>query len=240
MRLSKARVASLFLVLLGLVGVAIMALPAGARSEKAAPPATTSPKRADTDKDECMKIPALREGVLAFIGTPAKQAGNIKRVTTITLGDRTITYVTLHQGDRVEAGQLMAQLADRAARAEIEIGQAKLQVAEADERAAIAARDEAKNGYDRYGLWLWRLNQSTSKEAIDAARLTWLRYLEEAKSKRAAVEQTRAELKKAELDLERYQIRAPVRGIIRNIKKHTGEAVMQFETVIEIAPATDR
>ena len=132
----------------------------------------------------------------------------------------------------------MAQLNDRMARSEIVIAKAKIKVAEADERASIVTREEAKVRHERQAK-LWQ-SRATSKEDMDAAHLTWVRYVEEALSKREAVEQARAELKKAEVDLDLYQIRSPVRGVIRSIKKHAGEAVKQFDTVFELQPSSDR
>lgn len=241
MLFSKLKVASMIFAAACVLGVAAGTLTLRGRpAEAGSAQAAAATKAIDGGNEDLVRVPALREGVLAFIGTPVEGQDGAREKTAVTtaVGDRTITYVPLHKGDRVEAGQLLAQLNDRMPRSEIEIAKAKIKVAESDERASIATREEAKVRHDRQ-VKLWQ-SSATSKEDMDAARLTWTRYIEEAISKHEAVEQARAELKKAEVDVDLYQIRSPVRGVIRSIKKHTGEAVKQFDTVFELEPSSGR
>jgi multidrug efflux pump subunit AcrA (membrane-fusion protein) len=235
----KLKVASALVAAVCVLGLAAGAIGLRGRSADAAStqPALDS-KPATSDNEDLVNVPALRDGQLAFIGTPLqagdKAPGN--RTATVKIGEKTVSYKMLRKGDRVEAGQLLAQLNDRLARSDIDIAKARIKVAEADERASMAARDEVKVRYQRQ-VKLWQ--GSPSKEDMDAAHLTWIRYIEEALSKHEAVKQARAELKKAEVDLDLYQIRSPVGGVIRSIKKHSGEAVKQFDTVFELEPSSD-
>lgn len=137
--------------------------------------------------------------------------------------DGVLLKVDVQEGQNVKAGQLLAEVEYGIPQAELEIAQAKLKVAESDERASIATRDEAKVRYERQ----LKLDQtgSTSKEDKDAAKLTWERYKEEAISKGEAIGQAQAELKKAEETRHYCDVRAAIPGIVKKVYKKTGEAV---------------
>lgn len=105
--------------------------------------------------------------------------------------------------------------------------------AEAHGAAACATRDEARIRLERQGQLLCQ--HATSNVAAAAARLPHQSFARELVAKQAAVEIAKLELKVARTELESYEIRSPVRGGIRKICKHKGEAVPQFETVFEIA-----
>ena len=234
-RFVSARFAAVCLLGLTAWAISLRGRPSVAASTQ---PAVES-KPASSDNGDLVKVPALREGPLTFIGTPLQpgEKAPAKRTATVKVDEKTVTYRVLRKGDRVEAGQLLAQLDDRIARCDIDIAKAKVKVAEAQERASIATREEAKLRH-QIQVKLWQ--GSPSKEDLDAAHLTFARYVEETLSRHEAVLQARAALKKAEVDFLRYQIRSPVRGVVKRIKKHAGEAVKQFEMVIELEPLSDR
>ena len=53
-------------------------------------------------------------------------------------------------------------------------------------------------------------------------------------AKEAAVRQARLELERAEIVLESYEVRSPVRGVIKEIYLLPGEAVRKYEPVFAI------
>jgi biotin carboxyl carrier protein len=69
---------------------------------------------------------------------------------------------------------------------------------------------------------------------LQVARLAWDRYIEEEKARRIAVLQAQAEVQTALTILSMYEIRSPVRGVIRKILKNPGEAVRELETVLQL------
>jgi len=71
-------------------------------------------------------------------------------------------------------------------------------------------------------------------EEFSAAKLTATKYRLEATSKHEVVKAINIEQQRAQIILRQYEIRSPVRGVIRNILKQRGEAVRAFETVFEI------
>jgi WD40 repeat protein len=137
--------------------------------------------------------------------------------------DGVLLEVKVREGDAVKPGDLLAQVEYGIPQAELEIAQAKVKVAESDERASVATREEAKVRYDRQ-ITLWQ-SRSTSKEDLDAAHLTWIRYQEEALSKHEAIGTARAELKKAQETRNYCEVRSAIPGIVKKVFKKTGEAV---------------
>jgi hypothetical protein len=105
-----------------------------------------------------------------------------------------------------------------------------VEIAEADRQAAGKTREEAEKRYDA----MTRARKALGGDFSDdyrGAKLTWDRYVEEEKARAAAVRQAQAELQAARTALDLYQIRSSVRGVIRAIDKHQGEAVRPFEPV---------
>jgi multidrug resistance efflux pump len=80
-----------------------------------------------------------------------------------------------------------------------------------------------------------------SLEDVRGAELTYYRYVFETESKQEAIKVATVELEKAQAILEEHQIRSGVRGIVRRIHKHIGEAVRKFDTVVtlELLPEDD-
>ena len=142
------------------------------------------------------------------------------------------TYRKLKEGDRVEPGQLLAQLDDRLARDDWAIKSGKVKAAKADLSAAEKTRDEARSRYERQARL--RITSATSEEELRAAKLTWDRYVYEATSKVEAVGLAELELSQAETVLAMHQIRSSIPGMIKNVYKRRGEAVRNLEPVFQL------
>ena len=52
--------------------------------------------------------------------------------------------------------------------------------------------------------------------------------------KAAALREAQTQLKAAEAVLDLYEVRSPVRGVVRTLTHNRGEAVKALETVVEI------
>jgi RNA polymerase sigma factor (sigma-70 family) len=151
------------------------------------------------------------------------------------------SYRRLRIGDTVEEGQLLALLDDRLARNQVEIHEKKVLISEEELKASQYTRDEAK---ERYVAVMKRRNlgrlNDPSDEEIRAAKLAWDKYLCEARGKKEAKELSEIELRQARTQLETYQIRSRVRGVLRAIYKHPGEAVKALEPVFLIQVAKEQ
>jgi RNA polymerase sigma factor (sigma-70 family) len=180
-------------------------------------------------------VPAQREGVLLVVGTEAKAEVKIPAnlLVTVRVDGEVKTYRRLRVGDTVEEGQLLARVDDRLPRLELEVQKSKVEAAEADLSAAAQARHAAEDYFKRLG----ELNRksavvsvqesSTAESALDQA-------VEKVKSKQAAIRQAQVALKEAQIVLEMYEIRSPVRGVVKAILKSRGEAIKSLETVVQI------
>ena len=146
------------------------------------------------------------------------------------------TYRKLVEGDMVEAGQLVALVDTDLARDELSSKLAKIDVAESELQTSIATKDEAKSRYDRIVSANIKSPGTYSKEDVDGARLTLMRYVEEEKAKRASLVSAQREANAAVTVLKKHNIYAPIAGTIKAIRTQQGEAVKRLETVLEIQP----
>ncbi|HLJ97847.1 MAG TPA: HlyD family efflux transporter periplasmic adaptor subunit [Gemmataceae bacterium] len=187
-------------------------------------------------------VPSQRDGVLMFLGTEVKEGQNVPPFDAIPvqIGKETKQFRRLREGDVVQSDQLLAQVDDTLARADVGIKTAKLESARAEAVAADKTRDEAMARYDTakklYGATGGRGGgqPAISLEDLRGALLTYNRYVEEAVSKKAAIEVAKEELKQSEKTVSMYEIRPKVSGIVKSINKHPGEAVKSLEPVMQI------
>jgi RNA polymerase sigma factor (sigma-70 family) len=178
-------------------------------------------------------VPAQREGVLLVVGTEAKAGAKIPANLRVTVKVDGVekTYRRLRVGDAVEEGQLLARFDDRLARLELEVQKSKLEAAEADLDAVSQAKSASEQRLRRFD----KLSTAIVEEReIFAAKSAVAQAIEGIKSKQALVRQAQAGLKEAQIVLEMYEIRSPVRGVVKAILKSRGEAVKSLETVVQI------
>jgi HlyD family secretion protein len=132
------------------------------------------------------------------------------------------------------------QLDDQLARHDVEVKQAKLQVAKA---ALAAAEKTAKESLESFQnqtrLWQSERRPATTEEELRGAKQLWQKSSYDAVSKKAAVAAAEAELGRAQSVLERHQIHSSVNGVIRKIYKEPGEAVKYLEPVMRIRVLDD-
>ena len=194
-------------------------------TDKAATPAAT-----------VVHVPAQRDGVLLVVGTVIKEGEKVPadRVVLVKIDGEEKRYRRLREGDEVEEGQLLARLDDRLARLDVEEKKDRVEAAEADVRTAAKTRAEAERRFQ--ALTELRKNNAAlvSEDDFNAAKLNVDRWTNEEKGKTSAVKGAEVELKAADTVLEMYEVRSPVRGVVKAIGKNRGEAVKALETVVEI------
>jgi RNA polymerase sigma factor (sigma-70 family) len=184
-----------------------------------------------------VEVPSPSEGILAFIGTDIKEEEQVPadRVISARIGGEVKKYRRLTLGDLVSKGQLLAQMDDELARADMTIKRKRLDVTEAEWASAKKTKDEAFARYNRQQrLWNSQKGEQTSEEELRGALILWEKSAYEAESKKAAMAAAKAELERAQVVVERHQIRSSVRGVIKQIHKGPGEAVKYLEPVFVI------
>jgi len=145
----------------------------------------------------------------------------------INVGSRisgTVVHLPVRIGDRVEAGQLLAEL--DSARLEAEVDQARADVALARSRVALAEgsleRRQRLTGMDL-----------ASDESLEIA-------VRDAAVERARLEASQARLRSAETLLGYTQITAPIAGVIAEVSTREGETVAAdfsaptFVTIVDV------
>ena len=155
-------------------------------------------------------IPALViAGLLWGCDADTELAGTVERkmLELATPVSEVITELPVAEGERVEAGQLVVQLDDAVAGAE-------LRAAEAAKAAAAAALVEARGEFKRQTEL--RRSRVTAPQALDAAR----RKRDEALAQAAEREARVAQAKKR---LENLTIRAHAAGVVDQLPYEVGE-----------------
>jgi WD40 repeat protein len=187
-------------------------------------------------------VPAQRDGVLMFVGIAIRPGENPPKEDRFIVRDGNVTkeFRRLKEGDRVEAGELLAQVDDTLARADMGIKRAKLEAANADRTTSEKTRDEA------YQRWLTQQKLwgsgggtrgglvATSEEELRGAQLTYVRYRYEVQSKEQAIIVAKEELAQANKTDEMYEIHAKIPGIVKTLYKHEGESVKNLEPVVQL------
>lgn len=151
------------------------------------------------------------------------------------LNDASVKYIKyrrLVEGDRVQAGQLMAMVDSSLAREDVISKQCKVDASQADFEASEKTRDEAKARFYTQE-YLLRI-KATSMEEYRGAKATWDKYIYEAISKGKGVALAKAELNQAKTQLRMHEIRPKFEGVIKTIYRRDGESVKSGDNVFLI------
>jgi multidrug efflux pump subunit AcrA (membrane-fusion protein) len=210
---------------------------ADVKNDKPQPLVASDP---DERTNQC-RLPARYDGVILVIGTDIKPGEKVApdRLITVKVGTEVKQYRRLKKGDTVEEGQLLARLDDRLPRSEVAIKVRKVEASKAEYDAAVKAREEFRQRLATQTKLRAGSPMATSLEDLRAVQLLYDRSLLDAVAKQQAVEVAQLELKQAQTVLEMYEIRSPVRGVVKSIRKHPGEAVRSLETVLIIQIAEE-
>ncbi len=148
-------------------------------------------------------------------------------------------YRRLCEGDSVKEGQLLAQVNDTLACDDLDLVRTRIVAAEAELLAAQYAKEGASLSYHCMTRPQARVNICPSQEDVLAAKLACDRYEQEVAAKKANLIVLQAKLRQAQRQSNLHEIRSPVDGVIKTIHVRKGEAVKQFDTVLEILPADE-
>jgi multidrug resistance efflux pump len=183
------------------------------------------------------KVPPAER--LVFRDHPGKEyrrarPGDDHKPDKCVVARETKAYRKLEVGDRVEEGQLLALVDPVLALDELAVKIAKLDAAEAERRASEKTRDEYRKRWENMRDGSRRTPGAFAQDDIRAAELQYQRYLEEEIHKAAVVRQAQRELSAALTVLRMHEVRSSLRGVVRRIDKHRGEAVKNLEPVLLI------
>jgi RNA polymerase sigma factor (sigma-70 family) len=198
--------------------------------------ATRTARPARAVKKERM-VGGSRDGVLVLSGTDIKPGEVVFPEDEVILksGGLAKRYSRLCVGDTVETGQLLGRLDDRLARVEIRLAEAQLEARKADLSAAVKSKEEAERRLKAKEESMRQVPGSVSKDDYEGAKLTARRNMEEEIAARAGVAVMTAKLEQLNLQLQTYEIRSPIRGVVRELMKVPGEAVHVGEPIFRIA-----
>jgi len=140
-------------------------------------------------------------------------------VSANTIG--TITSLAVEEGQRVESGELLLQIDSTEYLAAVHALEASVRTGEADLRLAEASRDKARADYKRaQELFAQGL---TSEENLVAMETTSRVEAARVESARHRLEQIKANLEKAQHDLQKVTITAPMSGLVTRLNVEEGE-----------------
>ncbi len=211
------------LVALGLLGVAVAIALAmtpirGPRTQYV----TMSPRRGD---------------LVASIAAP----GTLAPVNQIEVGSEVsglVTTVHADFNDRVEAGQLLAEIDPEPLLAQVRLSRAALLASEAALEEAKVTRAEKRLYLARQRALFER--DGISQQEYDAARFGSMRAGANLKNARAQVEVKRATLAADRTRLAKAEIRAPISGIVIARRVDAGQTVVaNFQTPVFFVLAED-
>jgi HlyD family secretion protein len=168
------------------------------------------------------------------------KAGTVKtrRRASISpeIGGR-VERLEAREGDRVETGRILMRLADADFRADVELNERALQAAEATEREACLARDQAELDLKRY-LELQR-ESIVSQELLDQVRNRRDIAMAGCEAARARVQQAFAALKLSKVNLSKTVLRAPFDGVVTEVSTELGEWITPSPPGVPIPPVIE-
>jgi HlyD family secretion protein len=186
------------------------------------------------------------EVVRRTISAVVNSSGEVKPVLSVSIGSFVSgPIVKLHVdfNDRVEKGQLMAEIDPQIYKAAVEGARAALVTRQADVIRVRALLQQAINDETR-SIALHKENRDfISRAEIDRFHFNRLQLEAQLKVADAAIQQAEAALNNSEANLEYTKIRSPVDGIVINRKIDPGQTLAaQFQTpeLFIVAPEMDK
>lgn len=224
--------------------------------------AAQGPKAGAAKRREPVRVrvaPVERREMIAKLQTTTVVASE-KEIQIYPRASGIVTEVLAREGDRVEAGQVLAILDDREARALIaDTKVAMIEAQDAIERAAVAKREaearihqtkleweQATRDHERnekaalistQALEALRTTREMRASDHESAKLALERSIIEGKAAVTALEKAKLAAARAELELSYTRIEAPIAGLISARSVRVGGTVGRGTSVIETAGA---
>ncbi|MEM9945079.1 MAG: efflux RND transporter periplasmic adaptor subunit [Cyanobacteria bacterium P01_D01_bin.36] len=165
--------------------------------------------------------------------------GTVEAVDLLSVSPRAsglqIKTVTVREGDRVSAGQVLAVLDDAVLRAQLQQAQAQVAAAQAQvtQAEATVAQDEAEaaEAQDQYNRYVALFDQGAiSEEALVTRRTEFTTAQQSIGSSAAAVDSAKATVRSAQADVDRLrtqlsqtEVLAPASGVIAEKMASVGD-----------------
>ena len=146
-----------------------------------------------------------------------------RRATVSTQITGTLTQVLFEEGDRVEAGQVIARLEDTGLRAALDAAQANVDMARAESSQAQVQLQQAQRDANRQA----ELASSgmVPKQAAEQSRSALDGDVAQLEIRRRGIESAQAQFAQARANLSYATVRAPFAGIITEKTAQVGEIV---------------
>jgi multidrug efflux pump subunit AcrA (membrane-fusion protein) len=224
-----------------LAGIGLVTLGVSFGKLEATSSSANWPARESDDESLQFRIPAKTDGIVDFLGQQ-RIPGDDKtetRLFEVQIAGRTTTFRQLRPGDLVEQGQVIGRINDELLSTELRITKAKLASAEAEMASSNKTKEEAYRRWQEAKKLMTSKSADFSRRDIDGRELTYNRYARELDAKMAAIDVIKREIEKVTATLDAHLIRSSVRGVVRRVHKHPGEAVRKLETVVTLQIVND-
>ncbi len=168
------------------------------------------------------------------------RAGTVKACRRARLAPGTggqIASLSVREGDRVEAGQLLLELWNQDLQARVSLAEREADASEASARAACLNADNAEREAARQVKLQER--RLASEETVDRAITGAQAGRAGCESARATARVGAARLGVAQAELERTRLRAPFAGVVAEVTGELGEYVTPSPPGIATLPAVD-
>jgi HlyD family secretion protein len=172
-----------------------------------------------------VKVVAIERGTVESTVTNSK-AGTLRSRTRSRISAETggrVTRIFFREGDAVQKGALLVKLNDASMQARLELSEATITTSVQRHREACFKQDHAQRDLDRTRE-LAR-NQVASEEILDRLEVAYQAAEAGCNGAEAQVARSRAELRVAQAELDKTEIRAPFDGIVAEVNAEVGEWV---------------
>jgi HlyD family secretion protein len=146
-----------------------------------------------------------------------------------------VRELTAREGDRVVQGQVLLRLVDEDYRARVELSGRALEAAQAAEREACLARDQAQRDLERY----LQLGEIVSQELLDQFRSRRDTTVARCEAMGAEVLKARSAETLAKVELSKTVLHAPFDGIVTTVSTEIGEWITPSPPGVPIPPVIE-
>lgn len=186
-----------------------------------------------------VKIIAIERGTVESTVTNSK-AGTLRSRMRSHISAETggrVTKIYFREGSFVKQGTLLVKLNDNSHKARVELSEAAIANAVELRKEACLIRDHASRDLERTRE-LAR-NNVTSVEALDRLEVAYQAAAAGCSGARAQIAQARAELRVAQAEFDKTEIRAPFDGIVAEVNAEVGEWVTPSPQMLSAPSVVD-
>nr|WP_321500514.1 efflux RND transporter periplasmic adaptor subunit [uncultured Dethiosulfovibrio sp.] len=189
--------------------------------------------------------PPARVEVIEIVTEPQVYKGfsensTLEAIDQVTIYPRVsgrLMKMLVKQGDPVKSGQPLAELDHREMDAQISQAQAQIAVAQAQVAQAMAELENAQRERDRYKRLV--TEGFSTQQQLDSKETVYRTAKAAVDLNRAQVRQYQANLKRLQVDLSEYTLKASIPGTVVNDYNRTpGEMITTQTALVQIADTT--